>query len=67
MVAGTRGAAHAASAPIEMAMSSGCGENKIRRLGMGMAVGVVGKCVFTYSYSYQGDSRRFAVAPARNA
>jgi hypothetical protein len=33
-------------------MSSGCGENKINRPGMGMAMGFVWKCVLTYYYSY---------------
>jgi hypothetical protein len=36
-------------------MSSGCGENKIRRRGIGTAVGVVGKCLVTYcSSDYSG-------------
>ena len=55
MVTGTRGDAHAANAPIEMAMSSGCGENKSRRSGIGTATGVVWKCLVTCRRSDYSD------------
>ncbi len=51
MVIGTRGDAHDANAPIEMAMSSGCGEDKIKPCGTGMTTGVVWKYLVTYCRS----------------
>src|SRR5271157_943354 len=66
MVTGTRPAAQAASAPSEMAISSGWGAKRISLPGIGTAIGVVGKCPPMLLSMVLADAA-VAVAPRRES